>query len=143
MPRAFALILLAVLLAVGAFTACFFTAARVRHAAANTGHELDWLRAEFRLSDAELARVRALHEGYLPKCEEMCQRIAAQNGELAQLLDGSTNVSPANTGMCRSAHGIGRDSKASKGRKARPAPRRRCSSPGSAKERPRGSLRTV
>ena len=97
MPRAFALILLAVLLAVGAFAACFFTAARVRHAAANSGHELDWLRAEFRLSDAELARVRALHEGYLPKCEEMCQRIAAKNGELAQMLAGSTNVSPAIT----------------------------------------------
>jgi hypothetical protein len=42
---------------------------------------LEWLRREFRLSDAEMARIRQLHEGYLPRCEEMCARIAAKKRE--------------------------------------------------------------
>lgn len=51
--------------------------------------DLDWLRLEFRLSDAELARVRTLHEGYLPRCREYCDQLAAKQGELsAALADG-------------------------------------------------------
>ena len=36
------------------------------------GDDLAWFRREFRLSDAELQRIRQLHEGYLPTCREMC-----------------------------------------------------------------------
>ena len=93
MRRSVVLLLSAALLAVGAFTACYFTAARARHAAGKFGDELDWLRGEFHLSDAEMARVRALHAGYLPQCEAMCERIAAKNRELSAALTGSTNVS--------------------------------------------------
>lgn len=53
--------------------------------------DLAWLRLEFRLNDAELARVRQLHEGYLPKCREFCERIDTRKRELQALL-----VSPAN-----------------------------------------------
>lgn len=60
-----------------------------------TPDDLDWLRREFRLSDAELARVRALHEGYLPKCAEMCRQIAAKKREVESALDGTTNLKPA------------------------------------------------
>lgn len=59
----------------------------------NPADDLAWLRQEFRLSDAELGKVRALHEGYLPKCAEMCARIAAKKKELEQVLAGQTNVS--------------------------------------------------
>ena len=93
MRRSLVLLLSAVLLAAGAFAACYFTAARARQSAAPSGGELDWLRAEFHLSDAEMARVRALHAGYLPQCEAMCERIAAKNRELSAALTGSTNVS--------------------------------------------------
>jgi hypothetical protein len=48
--------------------------------------DLDWLRLEFQLNDAELERVRQLHEGYLPKCHEYCAQIAARKRELQALL---------------------------------------------------------
>ena len=50
------------------------------------GDDLAWLRREFHLSDADLQRVRQLHEGYLPKCQEMCDRIAAKKQELQTAL---------------------------------------------------------
>jgi hypothetical protein len=60
----------------------------------NPADDLAWLRQEFRLSDAEMARVRKLHDGYLPKCGEMCERIAAKRREVDQALLGATNVTP-------------------------------------------------
>lgn len=56
--------------------------------------DLDWLRREFRLSDAEMAHIRQLHEGYLPKCRAMCDKIAAKKMELQDALDSSHGVSP-------------------------------------------------
>jgi hypothetical protein len=54
--------------------------------------DLSWLRDEFHLSDAEMARVRQLHEGYLPQCATMCARIAAKNAEIQAALGSGTNV---------------------------------------------------
>jgi len=54
--------------------------------------DLNWLRLEFHLSDGEMARIRELHEGYLPKCAEMCAKIAAKKGELESLVGTSTNL---------------------------------------------------
>lgn len=54
--------------------------------------DLDWLRLEFRLGDAELARIRTLHEGYLPLCADNCALIAAKKNELAQALAAGTNT---------------------------------------------------
>jgi hypothetical protein len=48
--------------------------------------DLAWLKHEFRLSDAELQRVRQLHAGYLPKCQEMCSRIAEKQSEVETAL---------------------------------------------------------
>jgi Spy/CpxP family protein refolding chaperone len=53
--------------------------------------ELAWLKKEFRLSDAEFERISKLHEGYMPRCAELCQRIARKNSELEQIIS-STNV---------------------------------------------------
>ncbi len=61
----------------------------------NPADDLDWLRQEFHLSAAEMARIRELHEGYLPKCAEMCGQIAAKKSELDQALAGATNVTAA------------------------------------------------
>lgn len=58
----------------------------------SSADDLDWLRQEFNLGDAEMARVRELHEGYTPRCAEMCQQIAAKKLELASALTGATNV---------------------------------------------------
>jgi hypothetical protein len=48
--------------------------------------DLAWLKHEFKLNEAEMSRIRNLHEGYLPKCGEMCQQIAAKRNELDALV---------------------------------------------------------
>jgi hypothetical protein len=53
---------------------------------AGSGDDLAWLQKEFRLTDAEMARIRPLHDGYLPKCHEMCERIAAKQRELHEVV---------------------------------------------------------
>ena len=60
--------------------------------------DLAWLRHEFRLSDAEMQRIRQLHEGYLPKCREMCGRIANKQKEVESTLanGGATNFAEQN-----------------------------------------------
>ena len=88
-------LLLVLLVGVVLFAACYWTASRARVAAGNRQlDELAWLVREFRLSDPELTRIRALHDGYRPGCEEMCARLAAKNRDLAAALNGATNVGP-------------------------------------------------
>ena len=87
------LIILIGALALGAaiFAGSFFAA---RHTTMSCCEQptddLNWLRLEFHLSDAEMAHIRKMHEGYLPQCGEMCAKIAAAKRELAAL----TNNSP-------------------------------------------------
>jgi hypothetical protein len=92
------IILLAVLLAAVAVAGFSYFAARqfcVQHLA-RSDDDLEWLRTEFHLSDAELARVRQLHEGYLPKCGAICAQIAVRKLELEAAFAASTNaVTPA------------------------------------------------
>src|SRR5262249_6332697 len=38
-------------------------------------------------SDAEVGRIRKLHEGYLPQCREMCGRIAEKQTEVEKALN--------------------------------------------------------
>lgn len=54
--------------------------------------DLTWLQLEFRLSATELARIRQLHEGYLPKCRYYCAQIAAKQRELETLTVAGTNA---------------------------------------------------
>jgi hypothetical protein len=58
----------------------------------NPADDLAWLRMEFHLSDAEMARIQKLHEGYLPKCAGMCAKIAAKKSELEAALSTTTNL---------------------------------------------------
>jgi len=89
------LLILVVILLAGA--AVFFGGQRLvaywcaKHMAHPTD-DLAWLRLEFRLNDTELARVRQLHDGYLPKCREFCERIDARKRELQALLVSPTNA---------------------------------------------------
>jgi hypothetical protein len=61
---------------------------------AGAGDDLEWLRREFRLNDAELQHIRRLHEGYLPKCRAMCDRIAAKKKALQAALDAGQGLTP-------------------------------------------------
>ena len=60
-----------------------------------SANDLQWLKQEFKLSSAELERVRILHEGYLPKCESFCMQIAAKKSELEKALSDGNGVTPA------------------------------------------------
>lgn len=95
MKRSLIILICLLLAAAALFGSSFFAGRRLCAACStNSGDSLDWLRQEFHLSDADMARVRALHEGYMPKCAEMCGRIAAKKKELDQALAGATNVTP-------------------------------------------------
>ena len=92
MKRSPVIVLLALVAGIAVFAASYVLAQRVcAKRVAASADNLDWLRQEFRLSDAEMGRVRELHDGYLPKCAEMCKQIAAKKGELESALSGVTN----------------------------------------------------
>ena len=88
-------VILAVALVVAAavFGGAYYCAhyACVEQGATSTD-DLDWLRMEFHVSDADLARIRELHDGYLPKCSDNCTLIAAKKRELAQAVAAGTNT---------------------------------------------------
>jgi small-conductance mechanosensitive channel len=89
------LIILLGTLALGAaiFAGAYFASQRATEmCCTNPADDLSWLRTEFHLGDAEMTRIRALHEGYLPKCAEMCAKIATKKSELDAVLGSSTNV---------------------------------------------------
>jgi Heavy-metal resistance len=56
--------------------------------------ELGWLKQEFRLSDAEFARIQSLHATYLPHCRAMCAQVEAVNERLRGLLNATNHVTP-------------------------------------------------
>jgi hypothetical protein len=57
--------------------------------------QLDWLRLEFHLTDAQFAQVRALHVAYLPVCAEHCRRIMIAQDRLAELAHAGQKDTPA------------------------------------------------
>ena len=81
------LVILLGLLALGAvlFAGSYFIGQRAS-AITRSADDLSWLRDEFHLSDAEMTRVRQLHEGYMPQCAKMCALIAAKSAEAQQKL---------------------------------------------------------
>ena len=93
MNRSFAILLGALALAAGVFTGAYFVSQRACVSTmTRSADDLSWLRNEFRLSNAEMGRVRQLHEGYLPQCAKMCALIAAKKGEVQAALGNGTNV---------------------------------------------------
>ncbi len=56
--------------------------------------QMEWLRREFKLTDAQFTKVKQLHEVYRPGCDQMCQRIAAANSEADALISTSQGVTP-------------------------------------------------
>lgn len=93
MKRPLLIVVLALIAGAALLAASYQLAARLcAKQMAASADNLDWLRQEFRLSDAELARVRELHDGYMPQCAVMCKEIAAKKHELETALAGATNV---------------------------------------------------
>ena len=99
MRRSLIIVLGALVIGAVVFAGSFHVSRRVCAACmANPEDVLDWLRTEFHLDAAEMARIRQLHDGYLPQCAEMCERIAAKKQELeAELKDKTEFTSEAET----------------------------------------------
>ena len=93
MNRSLVILLGALVLGFALFGGSYFAGQRACRMT-RSADDLSWLRDEFHLGDAEMARIQKLHEGYLPKCAEMCAKIAAKKSELETALGGTTNVNP-------------------------------------------------
>lgn len=93
MKRPLLILLGALALGAAIFAGSFFTA---RHTTMmcceKPTDDLNWLRLEFHLSDADMAHIREMHDGYLPKCGEMCAKIAVAKRELDSLVGTGTNL---------------------------------------------------
>lgn len=57
------------------------------HAAATKRDTMEWLRADFRLTEEQFAAIQRLHVEYAPSCEEHCRKIQSANKALAQAAD--------------------------------------------------------
>jgi Heavy-metal resistance len=93
MNRSLVIVLGALAIGAAVFAGSYFASQRASAAyCANPADDLNWLRTEFHLSDADMARVRQLHESYLPQCAKMCALIAAKKNEVQAALANGTNV---------------------------------------------------
>lgn len=95
MKRPWLILIGGLLLAVVAYGACYLSgSARLRNLQTSSAPELAWLQKEFKLSDAEFARVEQLHQSYLAGCAERCRIIDAKNAALRELLASTNTVTP-------------------------------------------------
>lgn len=93
MNRSLIVVLGALALGAAVFAGSYFVGQRASVIyCANPADDLSWLRAEFHLNDADMARVRQLHESYMPQCMKMCAQIAAKKAEVQVTLANGTNV---------------------------------------------------
>ncbi len=95
MKRALSILVGGLLIACAAYCLFYFagTAAQ-RKVLASKAPELLWLKKEFNLSDAELARITQLHEAYLPQCKARCQHIEELNHKLTQAIGSASQMTP-------------------------------------------------
>ncbi len=74
-------IMMVMVVGVAAALAVYFGAMHLCARQAAGPDELAWLRREFGLNEAQMRSIRELHDGYLPKCQEMCAEIAKKRKE--------------------------------------------------------------
>ena len=95
MRKSWLILLVGVVLGTAAFSGFYYLGtAPCRTMMHEPQPELAWLKQEFKLSDAEFARITALHEAYLPRCAERCRVIEEQNSKLKELLAKDGTVTP-------------------------------------------------
>ena len=93
MNRSLVIVLGALALGAAVFAGSYFAGQRACVAGmTRSADDLNWLRDEFHLNDAEMARIRQLHEGYMPQCAKMCALLAAKKSEAQAALADGTNV---------------------------------------------------
>lgn len=58
------------------------------------GGEMEWLRNEYHLSEAQFSRVQQIHREYAPRCDLMCEKIGKANAHLDQLILANRTYTP-------------------------------------------------
>ncbi len=100
MKKGFLILLVGLLLGTAGFCAFYYLGtAPSREMLRNPQPELAWLKKEFKISDAEFARISELHAAYLPRCAERCRAIEEQNQKLRALIAQATNMTPEIQGV--------------------------------------------
>ncbi len=56
--------------------------------------EMEWLRREFQLNDAQFESVRWRHQEYMPVCDAMCAKIMTANARLEELIQSQKALTP-------------------------------------------------
>ena len=91
--RGLVILLVAVVVALGSYAIYYGSAtAKAKTMLRQPAGEMEWLRREFRLSDAQFERIAQMHREYAPACAVMCGKIARSNERLDALI--SANKSP-------------------------------------------------
>lgn len=95
MKRALIILLAGLLAAIAGYgTLYYHGTSEHRRMLESSSPELAWLKKEFQIGDAEFERIAKLHDGYMPRCAELCRRIAEKTSELRTLVT-ATNVNKA------------------------------------------------
>jgi len=95
MKRGFVILGLGVVGAAIAYCCCYFAGtAASREWLRHQQPELAWLKHEFKLSDAEFARILELHQAYVPNCRERCARVEELNEKLTKAIGATTQLTP-------------------------------------------------
>lgn len=93
--RAWIIVLGGLFLAVVAY-ACAYLAGTARQRALDNSSRpvLAWMQQEYRLDDAQFARLCKAHDAYRPTCMAMCRKIDEKNAQIAKLLAATNVVTP-------------------------------------------------
>lgn len=93
--RAWIIVLGGLFLAVAAY-ACVYLAGTTTQRSVDGSERpaLAWMKSEYRLDDAQFARLCEVHDAYRPKCMAMCRMIDAKNAQIEKLLAGTNTVTP-------------------------------------------------
>jgi hypothetical protein len=111
-PQYWLAIILIGALAVGviAFYICSFLATReLRDMAQVPNGELQWLRREFHLSDAQFKNIEGLQTAYAPVCNQMCTKIMEANSKVDRLVSENREVTPELEAAIREAGSVQQD----------------------------------
>ena len=93
--RIIAIGMLALALGLGAFWCARLVRPKVAGTGACTTHhcsELSWMKEEFGLDDEEFRKIEQLHSDYVPRCDELCCRIADSSAKVQRLAEQSDSM---------------------------------------------------
>ncbi len=86
--------ILVILAALGLAVLSAVTTYCIQKRLASKPSELEWLRTEFHLSDAQFQKIVSLHSEYRPQCETMCRQFSEANSKLGKLISESRGMTP-------------------------------------------------